>query len=741
MKILFVGSSFFGDENYLDSLSRLPALRGCNVATSFMKRETAYEITLICKQKNFEAVICAQPELLERILYATPDFIPPPKKKAITLDDYAGSLLYLPNSKIPVIVVNPLFHLVQTASGKFLANRYITKITFPDGWFKQTPFTWSRVTEQSWQEDLERIASATLIACDIETSQEDRAIDLVGYCCRFADGTTHTFVAQFNSEWAYDFVRSANATRAPKIFQHGQYDNAYFLRWNCPVVNWRWDTLTLMHCWYSELPKRLDFIASFSLREIRYWKDDGKSGSVEDEMRYNARDCWATLNSFLAMISEVPEYVFANYILEFKMNFPALHAAMEGIKVDKEVFFKVQAEKAAEAEQKLEQLRYVLAAEGFNPRSPVQMKSLFQLLGVGHLPDTAAASMLKARAAAPINDLILGIAVDYKKAAKLNSTYLIEEKFWNWRCYYEIDPAGTDTLRAASKESVFWCGLQIQNIPRGDSIKQFMIADDGWELAEADKAQSEARCVGYMSGETKLIDLVESPRDYHAWNAQAFFGVPYELIYEQATKKTLDKDLRDLSKRTNHGVNYNMGPDVMLDTMGPKKVAQAKVKLGIKGSLRTVCQYLLERYEATYPKVKGLFYDTVVSTINRESKLVSALGWTRYFFAKPSKANKPALNAAVAHGPQNLSVSIINEEWFEIWAASVYGDLRGLVRIKAQIHDSILFQYPAGRKEIAEEVCSRMNTAVEVKGADGVTRTMVIPSDLKCGDSRWSNLK
>jgi hypothetical protein len=39
------------------------------------------------------------------------------------------------------------------------------------------------------------------------------------------------------------------------------------------------------------------------------------------------------------------------------------------------------------------------------------------------------------------------------------------------------------------------------------------------------------------------------------------------------------KDLRDLSKRTNHGANYNMGGSVMLDTMGPKRVAQAKLVL------------------------------------------------------------------------------------------------------------------------------------------------------------------
>src|SRR5205814_240994 len=128
----------------------------------------------------------------------------------------------------------------------------------------------------------------------------------------------------------------------------------------------------------------------------------------------------------------------------------------------------------------------------------------------------------------------------------------------------------------------------------GDSVKQCAIADPGWLLAEIDKAQSEARCVGYLSGETKLISLVESDKDYHSWNASAFFGIPYSAIYDQEKKKVLDKVLRDLSKRTNHGANYNMGAGVMLDTMGPKFVSRAKTLLKLQPYMRLkdVCQHL-----------------------------------------------------------------------------------------------------------------------------------------------------
>jgi hypothetical protein len=284
----------------------------------------------------------------------------------------------------------------------------------------------------------------------------------------------------------------------------------------------------------------------------------------------------------------------------------------------------------------------------------------------------------------------------------------------------------------ASTESSYWTGLQIQNIPQGDAVKSWLCVDDGWDaLAEADYAQSEARCVGYMSGCTALIDLVESDKDYHSWNAAAFFGVKYEDV---------TKPLRNLSKRVNHGSNYNMGAAVLLDTMGPKAALEAKTLLNLQAawSLNQVCQHLLRTYEKTYPEVKGDWYDAIKREISLTKKLVSARGWTRAFFADPTKS-KPALNAAVAHGPQNLSVSIINECYYSIWRDTVYGDLRDRVRLKAQIHDSIFFAYRG--EDAAKAVQDRMKNPVPIKDIKGVTRTMLIPPDLSCGKKYWAQLK
>lgn len=69
----------------------------------------------------------------------------------------------------------------------------------------------------------------------------------------------------------------------------------------------------------------------------------------------------------------------------------------------------------------------------------------------------------------------------------------------------------------------------------------------------------------------------------------------------------------------------NMGAGVMLATMGPKKVAQAKRVLGrpASESLKDVCAYMLGVYEKTYPGIKGRWYESIIKEIGTTGRLVS----------------------------------------------------------------------------------------------------------------------
>lgn len=745
MKILLCSTedqrSFFGKFNALEML------RGHDTKVTTSTPTTLTELQFKCKAHGIHALLIANPRLLDMTLNGMLDYNPPASRIAVTLDDYQGSFLDMKG--IPAVVLNPPERLQTVAYERHVFNKFISKLTKPGDWFPQTKFAWEVANESTITDLFARFQSARLIAVDIETplNNPNLVINCISFTAWWPDNhTSLSIVLPMDNMFWVSWVRKFCAINIPKILQGGTYDALYLLRYGIPLHAWLYDTLNLFHSLFSELPKRLDFVAAYSCRKIRFWKDDGKTGNLEDYYRYNALDGWGTLNSCLSLLSNYPSWAKTNYLMEFPMVFPSLHCEIEGWKVDPVKFEEVRKEKVANAEVKLATLRTVLKAPEFNPRSHIHMKKLFTILGCGDLGSTDKAATMKAKFRHPLNATILEIKDDYVKDAKLLSTYITEAKFLGWRLYYRLNPAGTDTGRLASSESSYWIGFQIQNIPRGDAVKQFLISDPGWLLAEPDFEQSEARCVAYMSGDKKLLWLVESPNDYHSWNVQEFFGLPYESIYDNEKKTTKGKEakeIRDLSKRTNHGANYNMGESVMLDTMGPKHVSKAKLllKLPALWTLKQVCAYMLDRYATTYVGVKRDFYDAIIKEIELTSKLVSPLGWTRHFFSKPSRTNKPALNAAVAHGPQNLSVTIINRGFYAIWRRCVYGDFVGVVRIKAQIHDSIPYQYKVGSEWVNEEVTKMLRIPVQIKGADSVTRTMVIPPSNSWGKERWSELK
>lgn len=681
-----------------------------------------------------------------------------------TQDDFAGSIIQARG--LEFLVLNPVNHLVTVNYGKFLYERYLSKFIKPEQWFEQTKFQWEVANESTIQDLLDLIRISLYCAIDIETGVEGRRITCVSYTCVYIDSgkyQTHTFVIPCTSSYWIAWIGKCNQTDTPKVFQNGKYDNAYFFRFGIPTRSWYFDTANLFHAWYSELPKRLDFITSFAVKDVEYWKNEGKSGNLEDYYRYNARDGWATANSFISLIGEMPEWALGNYLQEFPLNFPCHQAEMTGIQIDPAQLEKLRAEQEEKLEDRRTQLGIMvsspIAAKGklagkyvFNPSSPVQVKRLMTVLGADTSKGTGEIQLKKAMFQHPLNTVILDKVLEFRKARKLVTTYLVPDKFWGDRCYYALNPHATDTSRLASQESQFagWgddtnlAGLQIHNIPRDREdieVKSMFVSDDGFLFGEADYKQAEARDVGYLSGDKALLDTVESSKDFHAINVERFFGVPYEKVFDDITGKTLDKLLRDLSKRVNHGSNYNMGWRVLVDTMGLDKIYQAQklLKLPIWWGLKQIAEFLLKKYEDAYPTVKGDYYASIIYSVETTKMLVSPLGWTRYCFGKPGK-NKQDLNAYVAHPSQNLNAGTLNIAWMRIFREVALAEPFDF-KLCAQIHDSILFQYRKGREDLVQRVAELMYFPVRVTDCKGIERDLRVPIDMKAGSRVWSELE
>jgi hypothetical protein len=162
--------------------------------------------------------------------------------------------------------------------------------------------------------------------------------------------------------------------------QNGQYDATYFLRFDAPLYNWLYDTYTMAHCIYAELPKTLSFISAFYLDNYRYWKDESGRNLYE----YNAKDTHNTFWVWLAQVIHAPDYAIVNYRKKFPSVFPCLSCALDGMVVNTNTMAKLHAEETVKKLHAQDALRFLLSEPDFNPGSPIQ--SVQMMFVLGHTP-------------------------------------------------------------------------------------------------------------------------------------------------------------------------------------------------------------------------------------------------------------------------------------------------------------------------------------------------------------------
>jgi DNA polymerase I-like protein with 3'-5' exonuclease and polymerase domains len=758
--ILFWGT--FQDKQYL------PLLKGCvGAVTTHLRLDevtTIAQVKMGCKAKHVNRIISTSIPLLKKLLYWD-------KRAAPSLDDYAGSHFILPDSDIEVVFIKPIKHLATVPFGKFMATRLITKLTKPEKWYKPTEFKgYHLLTPDNEGLYYSNFEDAFLISVDIETLREHatiRCLSYTGFWYEGRDGGTivsDSVVLPLDSVYALSIMRKWNLLSAPKVLQNGKYDVAYFARYNAPLYNYLYDTAHLFHSWYSELPKDLGFLNSFFIREAVYWKDLAETSDLSEYYKYNALDTWGTGNAFLAMLLEAPEYAIQNYLLEFPLVFPCHLAEMTGIERDMDKMEAARAEQQEIIDKHTASLNKILSipeGSSFNVNSPPQMKSLLKLLGCGDFKSADANHLKKARFRHPFNARLINLVTETRKARKLISTYITAGKEFHRldgtgnRILYALNPHGTDTSRLASREHHFWCGLQIQNIPRDGPTKTTFVADPDFYLAEVDLEQAESRDTAYISGDPALIDNVENSPDFHCANASAFFGIPFDELYDVVNHVKLNVPIRNIAKNVNHGANYNMGAYVLIDTMGEENIVKAKHLLELPRfwSYVQVADYLLEGFHKTYPMIKATFYEGVVNEIGKtrmlksmavhymgsatpvvyEQRLEKEGSWTRYCFGDPSKS-KSSLNSYIAHPPQSLNAQTLNKGWLKVFhEIAMHEEHSRNFKLCAQIHDSILFQWRKGHSYLCDMVKDRMEVPVTICAYDNVVRTFTVPAGIKAG--------
>ena len=656
-----------------------------------------------------------------------------------TLDLYRGSRL---DYSVPVIVGNSLLQINSVIHGRFILETDLAKFKRLDTKASKE-FSFSVLDEtHKFPSALSQIEQSLFVAYDIETvtlSPEGRILESSPQ-----ESSTNFLSCHWPSTDEYilamGFLKDACETSVPKAMHNGQYDCLHSIAHGIFPRNFCIDTMGMAHAQYCSLPKSLDFVASLVLPDFYQWKPQAKEASARKDINqyweYNAKDTFYTARIALHYLRHLPSYARKNYAEQFKLVYPCLYCAFEGFAIDQSERSRLKAEREILVEKQLEELQTILDDKGdISGKKKVGAKDPhigFKKVNGKRtriVRGTDAKNLSGIGEQHPILAAVTTRLTSYRENRKAISTYFnfIQRE---GRLLYHLDPFGTETERMASKKSSFWCGTQVQNIPQ--YAKTMLIADPGYTICEPDNSQSEARCTAYLAQDLKLIEALETPgKDFYTSLGTLFFGMEYEKVTKEFRNKVLKKIV--------HGTNYMMKEQTFIENAGVDNLLFAALVLGIvitpqpsRGSpqvemtMKSFAGLLLEKYHEPFKRIRK-WYQEIKNEISATHMLRSPLGHVRWFFGDPAK-HYQTFASAVAHGPQNLSVTIVNIGWWKLWEMQKREPIK--LRMKAQVHDSAPFQYMTAYPEIRDEAIQCFRNPVTIHG-----RVLRIPVDYKEGPS------
>jgi len=469
-----------------------------------------------------------------------------------------------------------------------------------------------------------------------------------------------------------------------RIVKRGQ--NIVF---DCSFLLWKYnirthnvdDTMIAQGLLYPDLPKGLDWIASWFTREP-YYKDEGKKwnkigGTEESFSIYNGKDCCVTHEAFPKIMSDLDELGNTEtYKRQVRMVEPAVYMQNRGIKIDVEGLRGA----SAVAEEKIGVLKEELWSMcGFeiNPNSPQQLMNYFYIKK-GYKPYTTRGKITTdvnamkrlARRGVPEANLILKI----RKQVKLRGTYLEVKLEEDDRIRSNFNPIGSKYGRFSSSKTIFDTGMDLQNQP--EYVRQFFMADEDCIIYSLDLEQAENKIVAYISPEPNMIEAFENKEDIHRKTAGLILNKPPEEVSDEEGSYPFgeeDWSERKMGKKTNHAFNYRWGYKKFALTSGlPERVGKA----------------LKDSYFMFYPGVIR-YHNWVEADLQKSRKLVNCLGRVFYFL---DRWGDDLVTDAVAFNPQSTVSDIINSRGLDPLYYN-QKDFYGL-DLLCQVHDEVLFQIP-----------------------------------------------
>jgi len=270
------------------------------------------------------------------------------------------------------------------------------------------------------------------------------------------------------------------------------------------------------------------------------------------------------------------------------------------------------------------------------------------------------------------------------------------------------------TGRWSSSKDPYQRGTNVQNI--AEKNRGIFIADPGMKLGYFDLSQSDSRVVAYDAEDEAYIAAHETG-NVHVVAARIFWpDLPWtgDLTADKKLAKTTplpwhpDLTYYDQSKKNQHGMNFGLSPQgLAMQSHQPREEAERAY----------------ERYFTWAPRVKA-WQRRIIATVTETGVLTNPLGRRCQFFGM--KNDPHTHKQGLSFIPQSMTADVLNIALWHIW-----NDMDpAALHLLAQVHDAILFQYPAEMEtEITAAVLSRMEIAVPMRGG----RTMTIPVEPNTG--------
>ena len=550
-------------------------------------------------------------------------------------------------------------------------------------------------------------------------------------CIGFSDGDPNWSVT-----WSYDNLVERYALFKQLLEEDGveyegqnlMYDATMLDQIGIRIRRVTYDTMIASHILYPEFPKGLNFINSI-YTDIPYYKDEGKSWKEAKDGRnrllfytYNGKDVCSTTESAIRQKEELTERgLWDCFNRKMDIFQPCREATFTGIRVDLDMLRQFIKDTEAKREKYQAELNEVAGVE-VNVSSPKQIaKLLYETRGIApRYKDKKVTTDAKALSdiAAKTGDRACGLIVLVRQSRKLLSNYFNENIVSrDQRIRYNLNLVGTRFGRLSSDAPLWGLGLNIQNIPL--ESRRFYIADDGMEIAEFDQVQAEAVITAYLADDPVHIDCFRHGKDVHRVTACLLMDMDTGQ-WKEIPKQSM---IRELAKKCNHGLNYGMGWGTFMAIVNKEYDPDDPNSLSLTAA---EAKRIHAKYLNIRPALNNYWQGIEHELKYNQRTLVSPLGFPYQFLEQWSNS---LLLAGYSFKPQ----STVGEQT-NIAIARVFKDpeMRRLgVRFTAQVHDSIMYQWPKeNRAEIMSRIFPLLETEVYINGY-----RVVVPWEGKAGQS------